>query len=96
MTLANGKQVNIDNEGEVKDKDSQTKETITRAGIGAGVGAIIGAILGGGEGAAIGAAVGGAAGAGTVVAQGRENVVLDPGSTILIEAQAPAYVGSNR
>ncbi|QQS40994.1 MAG: hypothetical protein IPM63_16745 [Acidobacteriota bacterium] len=96
VTLANGKQVTIDNEGEVRDEDSQTRETVTRAGIGAGVGAIIGAILGGGEGAAIGAAVGGAAGAGTVVAQGRENVVLDPGSTILIEAQAPAYVGSNR
>lgn len=95
VTLANGEQVNIDNEGEVRDEDSQTRETITRAGIGAGVGAIIGAILGGGEGAAIGAAVGGAAGAGTVVAQGRENIVLDPGSEFAIEAQAPAFVSSN-
>lgn len=88
VTLANGKTVSVDSEGEVRD-NNQTEKTIARTGIGAGIGAIIGAILGGGDGAAIGAAVGGAAGAGTVLAQGRDDVEMEPGSIFEIQATAP-------
>lgn len=94
VTLANGDRVDVNNEGEVRD-GSQTKETVTRTGIGAGVGAIIGAILGGGDGALIGAGIGAGAGAGTVIAQGRDDIVIQPGSQFAITATAPANVSSN-
>lgn len=95
VTLADGEQVAVNNEGVVRD-NNQTNKTITRAGIGAGVGAILGAILGGGKGAAIGAAIGGAAGAGTVIAQGRDDVELGQGTQFTITATAPNSVGSSR
>jgi hypothetical protein len=85
---ANGNIINVDNEGTVQDS-SQTKTTVTRAGIGAALGAIIGAIAGGGKGAAIGAVVGGGAGAGTVILQGRDNLELASGSQFSITATAP-------
>ena len=85
----NGKTVKVDSEGTAKG-DSQTKETVKRGGIGAGAGAILGAIIGGGKGAAIGAIIGGSAGAGSVIAQGRDDVQLMPGSTITVQASSPA------
>jgi YMGG-like Gly-zipper len=84
-----GKEVKIENEGTIKDDDSQTTKTITRAGIGAALGAVIGAIAGGGKGAAIGAAIGGGAGAGTVLIQGRENLDLPSGTEITILSSSP-------
>ncbi|NNE98941.1 MAG: glycine zipper family protein [Pyrinomonadaceae bacterium] len=89
VKLASGENVTVSNEGQVRD-NNQTSKTVKRAGIGAGVGAIIGAILGGGDGAAIGAAIGGSAGAGTVVAQGRDDVEMEAGTTLEITATAPA------
>ena len=71
----NGKPVKVDTEGTAKG-DSQTKETAKRGGIGAGLGAVIGAVAGGGKGAAIGAIIGGGAGAGSVIAQGRDDIQL--------------------
>ncbi|MGI8668324.1 MAG: hypothetical protein ACR2J3_00565, partial [Aridibacter sp.] len=91
VTLANGENVTVNNEGTVRD-NNQTSKTVTRAGIGAGIGAILGAILGGGQGAAIGAAVGAAGGAGTVLAQGRDDVELDQGTQFMITASAPNSV----
>jgi hypothetical protein len=88
VTDQNGKTVKIDTEGAVKG-DSQTKETAKRGGIGAGLGAIIGAIAGGGKGAAIGAIIGGGAGAGSVYAQGREDIDLKAGSSITVQASSP-------
>jgi len=88
VTDANGKTVKIDTEGAVKG-DSQTKETAKRGGIGAGLGAIIGAIAGGGKGAAIGAIIGGGAGAGSVYAQGRDDLELKAGSSITVQASSP-------
>ena len=85
---ANGKTVKIDNEGTAKG-DSQTKETAKRGGIGAGAGAILGAIIGGGKGAAIGAVIGGGAGAGSVIATGKEDIRLMPGSTITVQSSSP-------
>jgi len=83
-----GKPVRVDNEGTARG-DSQTKQTIKRGGIGTGIGAVIGAIVGGGKGAAIGAVIGGGAGAGSVYAQGRDDIRLLPGSTVTVQASAP-------
>jgi hypothetical protein len=88
VTDANGKTVKIDTEGAAKG-DSQTKETVKRGSIGAGLGAIIGAIAGGGKGAAIGAIIGGGAGAGSVYAQGRDDLELKAGSSITVQASSP-------
>lgn len=85
---AYGKDVKVDAEGTVKG-DSQTKETAKRGGIGAGAGALIGAIFGGGKGAAIGAVIGGGAGAGSVIAQGRDDVKLQQGSVITVVSSSP-------
>ncbi len=87
----NGDDVKVNNEGTVRD-GNQTTKTVTRAGIGAALGALIGAIAGGGQGAAIGAAVGAGAGAGTVFIEGRDNIVLEPGSTVTLTATAPSSV----
>lgn len=83
-----GKEVKINPEGTVQG-DSQTKETAKRGGIGAGIGAVIGAIAGGGKGAILGAIIGGGAGAGSVIATGRDDVRLMPGSTITIQSSSP-------
>ncbi|CAN5330112.1 hypothetical protein BH20ACI1_BH20ACI1_08440 [soil metagenome] len=88
VTNEKGETVKVDNEGVAKG-DDQTKETITRGGIGAGIGAIIGAIAGGGKGAAIGAIIGGGAGAGSVVLQGKDDLELKSGSTITVQSSSP-------
>ena len=82
-------EVQVDNEGAVKEKDSQTQRTVERAAIGTAVGAIIGAIAGGGKGAAIGAILGAGAGAGSVYVQGREHLELMSGTEMTIRASAP-------
>ena len=86
VSLPNGEVVRVDNEGAVREDDSQTNKTITRTAIGSAVGAIIGAIAGGGKGAAIGAAIGAGAGAGSVYVQGREDLDLTPGTEVTIRA----------
>lgn len=91
LRAANGDNVQVNNEGTVRDSN-QTTRTVTRAGIGAALGAIIGAIAGGGQGAAIGAVVGAGAGAGTVILQGRDNIELGQGSEFTITATAPNSV----
>lgn len=89
VTDATGKIVKVDNEGTIKG-DSQTNNTAIRGGIGAGIGAIIGAIAGGGKWAGIGAIIGGGAGAGSVAIQDRKDVQITKGSTVSIQAAAPA------
>ena len=89
----NGDTVSVNNEGQVRDT-SRTNQTVTRAGVGAALGAIIGAIAGGGQGAAIGAAVGASAGAGSIVLQGRDNLMLDTGTEFRITATGPNRVGA--
>lgn len=91
LRAANGDNVQVNNEGTVRDSN-QTTKTVTRAGIGAALGAIIGAIAGGGQGAAVGAVVGAGAGAGTVILQGRDNIELGQGSEFTITATAPNSV----
>jgi outer membrane lipoprotein SlyB len=86
---ANGENVEIDNEGTVRDKSSQTSRTVGRTAVGAALGAIIGAIAGGGEGAAIGAGIGASVGAGSVILQGRDDLTLRSGSQVTITSSAP-------
>ena len=83
VRTADGETINVDNEGKVGD-GSQTEKTVQAGAIGAALGAIIGAISGGGKGAAIGAAIGVAGGAGTVVAQGRDQLDLPRGTELTI------------
>ena len=83
-----GKNVRVDNESTLKG-DNQTTNTAKRGGIGAGIGAVIGAIAGGGKGAAIGAIIGAGGGAGSVAIQGRDDVVLQVGSTISVSSSSP-------
>jgi hypothetical protein len=89
LRTPDGDIVRVDNEGAVRESDSQTTRTVTRAGIGAAVGALIGAIAGGGKGAAIGAAVGAGAGAGSVFVQGRDDLDLPRGTEFTLRASAP-------
>lgn len=92
VRAANGDNVSVSNEGTVRES-SQTKKTVTRAGVGAALGALIGAIAGGGSGAAVGAAVGAGAGAGSVLVQGRDNVDLGQGTEFNITATGPTNAG---
>jgi hypothetical protein len=92
----NGEDVRVDNEGSVREKDSQTGRTVTRTGIGAALGAIIGAIAGGGSGAAIGAAIGAGAGAGSVFIQGRDSLDLRSGTMMTIQSSAPRSAEARR
>lgn len=89
VRATNGESVQVDNEGTVRDENSRGTTTAQRAAIGSAVGAIIGAIAGGGKGAAIGAILGGGAGAGSVYAQGRDDLDLMSGTELTIRASAP-------
>lgn len=79
----------VDEEGNVE-TSSRTKDTATRGVGGAALGAIIGGIAGGGKGAAIGAAIGGGVGVGSVFIQGGKELILEPGTEILIRSASPA------
>jgi hypothetical protein len=83
VRTANGETISVDNEGTVEE-DSQTEKTVQRGAIGAALGAIIGAITGGSTGAAVGAVIGAAGGAGTVIAQGRDQLDLPRGTELTI------------
>lgn len=93
ITDATGKVIQVDNEGMVKG-DNQTTQTAKRGGVGAGIGAVIGAIAGGGHGAVLGAIIGGGVGAGSVAVQGNSDVQLGKGSTITLQAAAPAQLNT--
>lgn len=89
VRTADGQNIRVDAEGSVQTDKSQTRDTVTRTGVGAALGAIIGAIAGGGKGAAIGATVGAGAGAGSVIVQGRDDLDLKRGTEITLRASAP-------
>jgi outer membrane lipoprotein SlyB len=79
----------VDEEGNVE-TGSRTKDTATRGVAGGALGAIIGGIAGGGKGAAIGAILGAGVGAGSVLVQDGKDLILEPGTEILIRTAAPA------
>lgn len=82
----------IDEEGNVQSA-SRGKDTATRTAGGGAIGAIIGGIAGGAKGAVIGAVIGAGAGVGSVYIQGGKDLVLEPGTEILIRTAAPARNG---
>lgn len=78
----------VDEEGRVE-TGSRTRDTGVRGGIGGAAGAIIGGIVGGGKGALIGLIVGGAAGVGSVFVEGNKDLILDPGTEMVIRTAGP-------
>jgi hypothetical protein len=71
-------------------KPAAGRKTLRTRSVGGGaLGAIIGGIAGGGKGAAIGAAIGAGVGAGSVFVQGWKELILDPGTEILIRSAGP-------
>jgi hypothetical protein len=78
----------VDEEGNVQ-TGSRTKDTATRTVGGGVLGAILGGVVGGGKGAAIGAAIGAGVGAGSVMIGDGKDLILDPGSELLIRTAAP-------
>ncbi|MEO6391949.1 MAG: hypothetical protein ABIP75_08870 [Pyrinomonadaceae bacterium] len=90
VRMQNGETVRVDNEGAVAENDNRTNTTVARTGIGTAIGAIIGAIAGGGKGAVIGGVVGAAGGAGSVYAQGKDDIELPRGTELTIRASAPS------
>ncbi len=73
----------VDEEGHVE-SGSRTKDSEIRGGVGAAAGAILGGIIGGGKGAVIGLLLGGAAGVGSVYVEGDKDLILDPGTEMVI------------
>lgn len=76
----------VDEEGNVQ-SGSRSSESQKRGGIGAAAGAILGGIIGGGKGAVLGAVLGGAAGVGTVYVEGDKDLILEPGTEMIIRTE---------
>ena len=92
LVLADGTRVPINTETIFRDGDAPTTSSAQKVGGGAIGGAIIGAIIGGGKGAAIGAAAGAGAGSAAVVAGGRQEAVLAPGTALTARINQPVTV----
>lgn len=73
----------VDEEGHVE-SGSRTRDSEVRGGIGAAAGAILGGIIGGGKGAVVGLILGGAAGVGSVYVEGDKDLILEPGTEMVI------------
>ena len=78
----------VDEEGRVE-SGSRTRDSQVRGGVGAAAGAIIGGIVGGGKGAVIGLILGGAAGVGSVYVEGNKDLILEPGTEMVIRTVGP-------
>lgn len=78
----------VDEEGNIESAN-KTRDTTIRSSGGAALGAIIGAIAGGGKGAAIGALIGAGVGAGSVYVQGNKDLLLEPGTELVMETAGP-------
>ena len=96
LVLADGTRVPINTETIFRDGDAPTNSSAQKVGGGAIGGAIIGAILGGGKGAAIGAAAGAGAGSAAVMAGGRNEAVLPPGTPVTARISQPVTVTIER
>jgi len=92
LVLADGTRVPINTETIFRDGDAPTTSSAQKVGGGAIGGAIIGAIIGGGKGAAIGAAAGAGAGGAAVMAGGRNEAVLPPGTSLTARINQPVTV----
>ncbi|HLG18121.1 MAG TPA: hypothetical protein VJH03_27015 [Blastocatellia bacterium] len=79
----------VDEEGRIE-TGSKSRDSQVRGGVGAAAGAIIGGIAGGAKGAILGAIIGGAAGVGTVYIEGNKDLILDPGTEMVIRTVGPS------
>jgi hypothetical protein len=77
------RRIRVDHSGTVRDPGRRDQSIGRDAAVGAAIGALLGAIVGGGKGAAIGAIVGGA---GTILAEGLDELNLPPGTTLTVAA----------
>jgi hypothetical protein len=75
----------VDEEGNIE-SGNRTKDSQVRGGVGAAAGAVIGGIAGGVKGALLGMILGGAAGVGTVAIEGNKDLILEPGTEMIIRA----------
>jgi len=96
LVLADGTRVPINTETIFRDGEAPTNSSAQKVGGGAIGGAIIGAIIGGGKGAAIGAAAGAGAGSAAVMAGGRNEVVVPPGTALTARINQPVTVTIER
>jgi hypothetical protein len=96
LVLADGTRVSINTETIYRDGEAPTNSSAQKVGGGAIGGAIIGAILGGGKGAAIGAAAGASAGGAAVMAGGRNEVVVPPGTPLTARINQPVTITIER
>jgi hypothetical protein len=96
LVLADGTRVPINTETIFRDGEAPTNSSAQKVGGGAIGGAIIGAIIGGGKGAAIGAAAGAGAGGAAVMAGGRNEVVVPPGTPLTARVNQPVTVTIER
>ena len=96
IVLADGTRIPINTETIFRDGDPPTTASAQKVGGGAIGGAIIGAIIGGGKGAAIGAAAGAGAGGAAVMAGGRNEAVLPPGTPLTARINQPVTVTIER
>ncbi len=96
LVLADGTRVPINTETIFRDGEAPTNSSAQKVGGGAIGGAIIGAIIGGGKGAAIGAAAGAGAGGAAVMAGGRNEVVVPPGTPLTARISQPVTVTIER
>ena len=92
LVLADGTRVPINTETIYRDGEAPSSSSAQKVGGGAIGGAIIGAIIGGGKGAAIGAAAGAGAGSAAVVAGGRQEAVLPPGTALTARINQPVTI----
>jgi hypothetical protein len=76
----------VDEEGNVR-SGNRTKDSQVRGGVGATAGAILGAVVGGVKGAILGAVIGGGAGVGSVAIEGKKDIILDPGTEMIIRTE---------
>ena len=76
----------VDEEGNIQ-SGSRTSDSQKRGGIGAAAGAVLGGIIGGAKGAVLGAVIGGAGGVGTVYVEGNKDLILDPGTEMIIRTE---------
>jgi len=96
LVLADGTRVAINTETIFRDGEAPTNSSAQKVGGGAIGGAIIGAIIGGGKGAAIGAAAGAGAGGAAVMAGGRNEVVVPPGTPLTARISLQVTVTTER
>jgi outer membrane lipoprotein SlyB len=85
ITVPGEGRIRVDRPGAIRDRDRRDESIGRDAAVGAALGAILGAIVGGGKGAAIGAIIGGA---GTILAEGLDELILPAGTQLTVSASS--------